>query len=283
MLTRVRTKWFAGGGSLLLVLAISGAALGADMAGEAGAPTLDDPTVVVDAAATFVDADGDGIEDSCDTAVVADPNAAAAAVAAADTDGDGTISVSEAAHSNRVAGANCNHGGYVSSVANAQCDSADAAAGSDQGATDEPTVVLAADENEDEAEDTNDQDQGAAEDTSDPCTEAAAPEAADPEADTAAPCVPVAAPPFDPTTFTGPGAFGAYVSTVAKSDAVGGKNCNHGGAVSEAVKAAKATAKAAAQAAREAAKAERKAEHEAAKAARTAAHANKSKGKSGGH
>ena len=278
MLTRVRTKWFAGGGALLLVLAISGAALGADIAGEAGAPAPDDPTtLVVDAAPTFVDADGDGIEDTCDTDVGPDPAAAAAAAAAADTDGDGTISVTEAAHSNRVAGTNCNHGGYVSSVANAQCDSTDGSAGTDQGATEDPQVVLTANENEDETEDANDQSEATeeSEDAAAPCTEDPAAQAPD----TTAPCVPVAAPPFDPTIFTGPGAFGAYVSTVAKSDAVGGKNCNHGGAVSEAVKAAKAAAKAA----RDAAKAERKAQHDAAKAARNAAHANKGNGKGGGH
>jgi hypothetical protein len=71
--------------------------------------------------------------------------------------------------------------------------------------------------------------------------------------------------PFDPTTMT----FGEYVSTVAQSDVVGGTNCNHGGAVSEAVHAAQELAKEA----REAAKAERAAERAAAKAERDAARA----------
>ena len=35
---------------------------------------------------------------------------------------------------------------------------------------------------------------------------------------------------------TAPNAHGKAVSEVAKSDAIGGKNCNHGGAVSEAAK-----------------------------------------------
>ena len=39
------------------------------------------------------------------------------ALTAADLDHDGAISVSEAAQSDWVGGKNCNHGGYVSSVA----------------------------------------------------------------------------------------------------------------------------------------------------------------------
>ena len=62
-----------------------------------------------------------------------------------------------------------------------------------------------------------------------------------------------------------PNAHGKAVSEVAKSDAVGGKNCNHGGAVSEAAKgdhgkpdeAEKVAARAAAKAERAAAKAAR--------------------------
>ncbi|MDH5244679.1 MAG: hypothetical protein OEX05_12155, partial [Chloroflexota bacterium] len=94
-------------------------------------------------------------------------------------------------------------------------------------------------------------------------------------------CVETPAPVFDPEIFNGPGAFGAYVSTVAQSAAVGGKNCNHGGAVSDAVKEAKAAAKAerdaakaAAKADREAQKAQRKADREALKAERSAGKAH---------
>jgi hypothetical protein len=53
---------------------------------------------------------------------------------------------------------------------------------------------------------------------------------------------------------------------VAQSDAIGGKNCNHGGAVSEAAKKDHDAAKAA----RDAAKAAREAAREARKAAREA-------------
>ena len=77
-----------------------------------------------------------------------------------------------------------------------------------------------------------------------------------------------------------PNAHGVWVSSVAQSDAVGGKNCNHGGAVSEAAKKDHEAAKAereAAKAERDAAKADRDAarelraqERESAKAARSA-------------
>ena len=64
---------------------------------------------------------------------------------------------------------------------------------------------------------------------------------------------------------TAPNAHGKAVSKVAQDkDAVGGKNCNHGGAVSEAAKkdqAAKDAAKAARDEAKAAAKAERAKNH----------------------
>lgn len=85
------------------------------------------------------------------------------------------------------------------------------------------------------------------------------------------PCEADELPPFDPVLFNGPGAFGAYVASVAASDVVGGKNCNHGGAVSAAVKAARE----AARAARDAERAERAAERDAAKAERAAAKAER--------
>ena len=56
------------------------------------------------------------------TDVVANADAADRGRTAVDQDGDGTISVSEAAHSDRTGGVNCNHGGYVSSVAHGTCD-----------------------------------------------------------------------------------------------------------------------------------------------------------------
>ena len=119
MLTRLRSTWLAGSGALLLALALSGVAAGANTPTMATGPLPESETdpLVVDTTATFEDVDGDGIDDDCDEAVVADPAAEAAAATLVDTDADGTVSVTEAAHSDRVGGANCNHGGYVSGVA----------------------------------------------------------------------------------------------------------------------------------------------------------------------
>jgi hypothetical protein len=225
MLNRPRT-WLAAPGALLLVLAVSGAVLGATVlvTGPAAEEITDPP--VVDTSATWEDVDGNGIDDDCqDGEATVDADAALAAFVAADTDGNGTISVEEAAHSEWVGGANCNHGGVVSFVAGQQD----------------------ADEDADEDEDAE-----APEDTEEAPAEAEA-------------CVATVVEPFDPTTMT----FGEYVSTVAQSDAEGGKNCNHGGAVSEAVHAAQVLAKEA----RETAKAERAAERAAAKAERDSAKA----------
>ena len=108
----LRSTWLAGGSALLLVVALTGLA--------AAAP------LVSDTSQGFVDLDGNGIADQCELAVAADPVAAAAAFAAVDTDGDGTISVREAAHSDWVGGKNCNHGGYVSTVANGDGGACDA-------------------------------------------------------------------------------------------------------------------------------------------------------------
>ena len=220
MIDRKRPSWLALGGAAILTLVLSSVVLGADPLALAG-PTPESETdpLVSATIGTWEDTDGNGIDDDCQETVEADPVAAAAADAAVDADGDGTVSVTEAAHSDRVGGTNCNHGGYVSIVAQAEDVEEDA---------------------EEEAE-----------------------EAADEV------CVPVAAPTFDPVALVEPGGFGAYVSTVAQSDAVGGKNCNHGGAVSEAAKAAKEVVKAE----RAAAKAERAAERAAAKAEAAAARA----------
>ncbi len=261
MTTRLRTTWLAGGVALLFALAVSGAALGADTVGEPSAPTTDAAPLVTETSPTFVDADGDGIADECDSDVVADEDAAAAAEMAVDTDGDGEISVTEAAHSDRIGGTNCNHGGYVSQVAQAQCDSESSTGADEDGEAASEGETTPTDEAE------------TSEDAS-PCDDETETET---EATTTEPCVEVAAPTFDPEALGEPGGFGAYVSSVAQSDAIGGKNCNHGGAVSEAVHAAKAAAKAQ----RDAAKAAAKAERAAAKAERAAAKAGKGHG--GGH
>lgn len=202
---RLRSTPAAGASALLLVLVITGFAAARTVLVDSTAATATTP---------FVDTNGNSIDDTCEQAVVADPAAAAAAAAAVDSDSDGTISVPEAAHSDRTGGANCDHGGYVSSVANAT-DAAD-----EQTTTDE--------------------------------TQAADTEALDPTT-----CVPVAPPVRDPALDGQKNAHGTWVSTVAGSDATGGKNCNHGGAVSDASKADNAVRKAARDAVKAAAKAAR--------------------------
>lgn len=104
-----RTRWLAGAAGLFLVLSMSGAAMGV---------TPPDAVPDVDTTATFEDVDGNGIDDDCQDAVaVADPDAVTAEQATVDTNADGVISTTEAAHSNRIGGKNCNHGGYVSWIA----------------------------------------------------------------------------------------------------------------------------------------------------------------------
>jgi hypothetical protein len=301
MATRLRTAWIAGPAALILVILVSGAAFGATVL-TAVAPIADEQgPLPVDTIATFEDADGDGIDDDCDEQVAADPIAAAAAAEAVDLDHDGKVSVSEAARSNRVGGENCNHGGYVSQVAHAQADACEAG-DSDDGDTGDTgdtgaggpgpggdwSTGLPA------TFDDGDVDQTADAASTTECADDD--DDADDEAGDPAACDEVAAPVYDPAQFSGPGGFGRYVSSVAQSDAVGGKNCNHGGAVSEAVKAAKEAAREAPDAAkaeraaeraaekaqraaeRAAKKAERAAERAAAKAARQGAHEKPSKG-----
>jgi hypothetical protein len=231
---------------LVATLLIVGFAAGA--VGRSGAS----PTGLV---AAYVDVNGNGIDDTCETGdIVADPDAAAAEDAAVDLDGDGTISVSEAAQSGRIGGANCNHGGYVSWVAQGSC--ADA--------TPTPTpaqpAFVTGDAPEDATDETNTEpsscDQTAGEPTETPT------DATEQAADTT--CVEVPPPDRDPALDEQKNGHGKWVSMVAQSDAIGGKNCNHGGAVSEAAKKDHE----AAAAAREAAKAERKAARDAAKLAR---------------
>ncbi len=274
----------AGGSALLLAVAISGAALGASPLTVSG-PALEgnDPEPgLLDTTATFEDLDGNGIDDDCQEAVAVDPEAAALAEAAADLDGDGTISVSEAAQSGRTGGEQCNHGGYVSAVARADClatePETEEPEPTDAGVTGPVLEAAAVTALVEEAPDEEacDEDEGEAEDAED--------------ADGT--CEAVPAPPLDPETLGTPGALGAWISLVARSEAVGGPNCNHGGAVSEAAKAAKAlrdvaraeraTERAAAKAERDAARAERAAERAAAKAERDAAKAERAAAKSGG-
>jgi len=110
-MTKRRSTWLGGTGALFLILSLSGVAAGAT-------PPDAVPDVVVDTTASFEDIDGNGIDDDCqDAEAVADEDAAAAELLTVDADANGVISTTEAAHSDRIGGKNCNHGGYVSWIA----------------------------------------------------------------------------------------------------------------------------------------------------------------------
>lgn len=111
-----RSRWLAGTAGLFLVLSMSGVAMGV---------TPPDAEPDVDTTATYEDVGGNGIDDDCQTEVaVAAPDAVTAEQATVDTDADGVISTTEAAHSPRIGGKNCNHGGYVSWIAHQRGDCA---------------------------------------------------------------------------------------------------------------------------------------------------------------
>jgi hypothetical protein len=239
MLHRSRPAWLAAGGALLLILSMSGIAAAATIVSDTTSGTQDTTLPAGDNApsVTFVDLNGNGIDDTCETAVTPDGIAATAALTAADLDGDGAISVSEAAQSGWVGGTECNHGGYVSSVAKTSTDGCDQAG--DSGDTTESADESSGDAADGAAEDSGDQ----ATDTSTITTSTTTTTCAPTSTDTAPTVCPVVAPaaPTDgaaPVVDPASNAHGVAVSTVAQSDAVGGKNCDHGGAVSEAAKAA---------------------------------------------
>ena len=98
------------------MLMFTGLAAGAVVLKDAGSTTSTTQVGTTDTTATFEDTNGNGIDDDCEATVNVDPAAEAAAALAVDENGDGVVSVSEAAHSDRVGGTNCNHGGYVSGV-----------------------------------------------------------------------------------------------------------------------------------------------------------------------
>ena len=223
--------------------------LALSMTGLAAAATLVDDTTPA-TLSTFEDLNGNGIDDDCETAVTADAAAVTAAMAAVDANADGVISVTEAAHSGWVGGKNCNHGGYVSWVAHNSADACDAAEarGTDEDAADE------SDEDSDHAAIETLDRRGArrgrllrgapdAEEADE--TDAAANDAARAACEAAL----AAGTPLVLPVMT-------HVE-LAQSDVIGGKNCNHGGAVSEANKAAKAERDAAKLAAKEARQAAR--------------------------
>ena len=241
MFKRLRSTWLAGGGAVLLALSLSGVVAAAALVSAITTPQADEaPPAEADTTLTFEDLDGDGIDDDCDDEVVADEAAATAAEEAADLDGDGVISTSEAAQSGRIGGKNCNHGGYVSTVAHG--DDCDAPADATETGT-EPTP------------------------TQTPTRHSLSTRPATSRPRKSRPRTP-RIPPRSPwcarrrpqsksrssksRSTLAPNAHGKAVSKVAQDkDAIGGKNCNHGGAVSEAAKkdhAAKDAAKAAAKA-----------------------------------
>jgi hypothetical protein len=275
MLARVRSLWLAGGGAVALTIALSGVVAAATVLTAMTAPATAPTAPIVDTASTFEDLDGNGVDDDCQTEeVVANPSAAASAEAAADLDGDGTISVSEAAQSGRTGGANCNHGGYVSNVAHGDCAADAPEEPVAPTASVQADLTVAVDEDADEAVEA---DEPTDCDSADEETEDAD-EDTPTECETVTPTVDEApVDPLDPAELL-KNAHGKKVSAVAHSDAVGGKNCNHGGAVSEAAKKDQEAAKAA----REAAKAEREAAREARRDAREASKAGKHHGKPGG-
>ena len=235
MVHHMRSKWLAGTGAVLLALSMTGLA--------AAATVVDDTTATL---ATFEDLNGNGIDDDCETAVVANTDAVTTALTVVDANADGVVSTTEAAHSDWVGGANCNHGGYVSTVANSTSDTCD------EGDAPEPTT-----------EETKDESQGTAPVAAD-CSEDA------PEADESTAADDAARAACEAALAAGTPIVLAPMTHVelAQADVIGGKNCNHGGAVSDANKAAKAERDAAKLAARE---------------ARLAAHAAKSHGKHGKH
>jgi hypothetical protein len=234
-----RSTWLGGTGAMLLVLSLSGvvAAATAFTAASGPAPAAE-PLPVVDTTATFVDIDGNGIDDTCQTepAVAADQTVLDAEIATVDLNADGVISTTEAAHSPRIGGANCNHGGYVSWIAQHKHDCVVAPTDPTVQPVD-ATVTTAEETDETETPDATEPD-------------ADAPKAGACDADTA--------------SITG-----------AKKDKVAAAAAR---AASKAERTlARETAKAERTAARDAAKAERTAARAAAKAARQAAHAAKAK------
>ena len=168
MHTRLRTTGLAGTGAILLVIGMSGAVAAAGLMAASTSPAAPIIDPAPDTSRTWEDIDGNDVDDDCQAVpAVADPTAAAVADGAVDANGDGTISVSEAAHSHRIGGPNCNHGGYVSSVARAQgeCAAPETPETSDPGApADEPptfTLTAATGDEDDQGDQAEQEDPGA--------------------------------------------------------------------------------------------------------------------------
>jgi hypothetical protein len=252
-----RSTWLGGTGAMLLVLSLSGVVAAATVFTAATGPApAAEPLPIVDTTATFVDIDGNGIDDACQAvpAVAADQTVIDAEIATVDLNADGVISTTEAAHSARIGGANCNHGGYVSWIAQHKHDCVVAPT--------EPIVpvvqpvdaiVVTAETDETETPDATEPD-------------ADAPEADAPEADACS---------ADSASITG-AKKDKVAAAAARAASKAERTLARETAKAERT-AARTAAKAERTAAREAAKAERAAARNAAKAARAAAHAAKAK------
>ena len=208
MLNRLRSTWLAGGGAVLLILSMTGIAAASRLASDTITPVTDAaPAPISPTLLTFEDLNGDGIDDDCAVSAIApDPIAAAAAFLAIDTNADGTISTTEAAHSDWVGGVNCNHGGYVSWVAQNMGEGSDETEETEETETSvSPTLLTFEDLNGDGIDD----DCAGSTAAADAAAAAAALLAIDTDVD-------------------------GKISTTeaAHSDWVGGRNCNHGGFVS---------------------------------------------------
>ncbi len=244
-----RSTWLGGTGAMLLVLSLSGVVAAATVFTAATGPApAAEPLPTVDTTASFEDIDGNGIDDDCQAvpAVAADQTVIDAEVATVDVNADGVISTTEAAHSARIGGKNCNHGGYVSWIAH-QSDTCTVAP---TDGTVQPVVATTvagteanqSDENADETAETD---------------ETETPDATEPDADAC-----------DATV-------DSSVITASTKDKVAAAAAR---AASKAErKLAHEVAKAERAAARTAAKAERNAARDAKKAAQKAAHAAKAK------
>jgi hypothetical protein len=250
MLHNVRSKWLAGGGAVLLALSMTGLASAATLVDDTTPTTL----------ATFEDLNGNGIDDDCETAVTANADAVTLAMAAVDTNADGVISTTEAAQSGWVGGVNCNHGGYVSMIAKSsgdECDTADAPEAPEATTDEDGSDGSSPEEDADHAaNETSTGEPTVAADCSQDAPDTETTDAAKDAARAACEAALAAGTPIVLPEMT-------HVE-LAQSDLVGGKNCNHGGAVSDANKAAKAERDAARLAAREA--------RDAAKALKTHGH-----------
>ena len=196
MVTRLRSTWLAGGGAILLVLSLSGIVAAATLVGDGGGSAV----------------------------LPADPPSGATDTTKTfeDIDGNGIDDDCQdpAAAANPVAGAaalaaaDLNHDGTISVSEAAQSGWTGGTNCNHGGYVSGVATTSSTDATETSTEKTTDS----------------------PPAVCPAVAAPAPAPAADAPVDTSPNAHGTAVSTIAQSDAVGGKNCNNGGAVSVAAK-----------------------------------------------